>query len=273
MLLDDPSPSVRTAVLAEIKRLGDSGVHWLEEVAADECSPYALAAESYLESMAVPGVMAAMRRFIRSQNCDLETGAILLQRVMHPRLEASRISASIDAIARRAQELIATPSTPAMVVRALNRVIYHELGYRGEPDRNPDPGTVLLGDLLALRRGIPLSMSIFYLLAAKRLGLEFEPVILPNRILLGYLRDREPFLVDPYARGRFFTWAEAQSLVPIQGLLALQRLWPHPSGDLLRKLCERLSEIYLKRDEADKAEVFGGFVRDFEETSRRSEAV
>lgn len=271
-LLDDPSPKVRDALLSEIKRIGEPAVFWLEELAADECSPIAVAAEAYLEAMAVPGVMAAMRRFIRARDYDLEAGSILLQRVAHPRIDPVRITATLDATARRAMELIAVPSSPSMVVRAINRVIYHELGYRGEPDQNPDPGTILLGDVLALRRGIPLAMAILYLLVARRLGMDFEPVILPNRIMLGYLRDREPFLIDPYARGRFFSWAEAQALMPIGGLLALQRLWPQPGGDLLRRLCLRLEQVYGVREDRERAQVFGDFVREFDETSRRFEA-
>ena len=95
---------------------------------------------------------------------------------------------------------------------------------------------------------------------------------LPDRVLLGYLRDREPFLVEPYARGRFYTWEEAQDLVPINGLLGIQRLWPHASGELLQRLCDRLATVYAERLEEDKAQVYREFVREFEETSRRSEA-
>jgi regulator of sirC expression with transglutaminase-like and TPR domain len=271
-LLDDPSPTVREAVVVEIQRLGEPAYAWLEELAGDATSPLATAAESLLHALAVPGVMAAVRRFIRSRDEDLETGSILLQRVAHPRIDPERITTMLDGIAGRARELLAVPTTPAMIVRATNRVLYHELGYRGEPDRNPDPGTILLGDLLALRRGIPLSMAILYLLVAKRLGMEFEPVFLPNRVLLGYFRDREPFLVDPYARGRFFSWAEAQAMVPIEGLLGLQRLWPSFTGALLRRLCQRLVEVYGGREERERAQVFGEFIREFEETTRRTDA-
>jgi len=271
-LLDDPSPSVRKALLEEMRRIGEPAVLWLEELASESSCQVAEAAESFLTAMAVPGVVAAMRRFIRTGDGDLETGAILLQRVAHPRIDPDRMTGTLDAIARRARELIAIPTTPSMIVRAVNRVLFHELGYRGEPDENPDPGTILFGDLLALRRGIPISMSILYMLVARRLGLRFEPVVVPNRVLLGYFREQEPFLVDPYSRGRFFSWDEAQALLPIAGMLETQRLWPTPSTDLLRRLCKRLNEVYSMREEFPRAQVYGDFVREFEETSRRSEA-
>ncbi len=220
--------------------------------------------------MAIPSVVATMRRFIRSGDYDYEAGALFIQRVVRPRIEAQTMADALDGVARRARELLAVPTTPSMIVRALNRVVYHEFGYRGEPDENPDPGTVLIGDVLALRRGIPMSLGILYLLLARRLGLNFEPVMLPERFLLGYMRDRDPFFVDPFARGRLYSWAEAQDLVPVNGLLSIQRLWPQPAGEILKRLCERLAALYQAREESERAEVFNDFVREFEDAAKRA---
>ncbi|MFP4282465.1 MAG: transglutaminase-like domain-containing protein [Opitutales bacterium] len=271
-LLDDPSPQVREALVAEIRRLGEEAVQWLEELAAEPVSPLTLAAEGFLEQFAMPGAVAAFRRYLRGGRLELEKGAVLLQRVVHPRLDALKVAAALDAIAQRTRELIAIPSSPAMTVRALNRVIFHELGYRGEAEADPDPATILLGDVLALRRGIPLSLATLYLLVARRLGLTFEPLVLANRVLLVHLRDREPFLVDPYSRGRFFGWEEAQALMPVASSLDLQRTWPSPHASLLEFACRRLGEVYGRRGDAVRGEIFTALYREFGETSERTRA-
>lgn len=268
-LLDDPSPVVRQAVALEIRRIGRPALAWLEELATDHASEHAAAAEAFLEALAIPNVVAAMRRFIRGGKYDLEEGIILLQRVVRPRIEAKTMSLAFESVAIRVRELLAVPSSPSMVVRALNRVLYHEYGYRGEPDHQADPATILVGDVLALRRGIPMALGVLYLLLARRVGLAFEPIVLSDRFLLGHMRDREPFIVDPFARGRLYNWAEAQDLVPVEGLLSIQRLWPSPAGEVLRSFCERLSEVYEEREETHRAELFASFVREFDETSER----
>ena len=271
-LLDDTSPLVRDAVIEEVKRLGEPALAWLESLVTKKGSQVADAAEEILGKTAGPGATSAFIRYVRGAHVELEQGAILLQRAIYPRLDPVRVSGALDEIAQRVQDLIAIPTTSALVVRAINRVLYHELGYRGEPNVDPDPGTVLLGDVLALRRGIDLSLGLLYILVARRLGMEFLPVFLPNRMLLAHLRDREPFLVDPFSRGRFFTWAEAQAMVPVGAMIDLQRYWEKPAEGILRLTCERLASIYSSRSDAERAATFTAFCEEFGETSQESPA-
>ena len=55
----------------------------------------------------------------------------------------------------------------------------------------------------ARRKGIPISLSILYLLVAHRLDLELEPVGLPGHFIVGCFTDGLPFFIDPFDRGVF----------------------------------------------------------------------
>ena len=263
---------MRDSVIEEINRLGEPAHAWLENLALRGDSAVADIAEEILRETAAPDAEAAFRRYIRAGKFDLEQGAILLQRSVHPRLDPSKVSSAIDAIALRVQDLIATPTTPSLIIRALNRVFFHELGYRSEPDNEPDPGAVLLGDVLALRRGTNVSLTLIYMLVARRLGMKLQPIVLPNYIFLAYLRDREPFLVDPFSRGRFFSWEEAQAILPIGVMAETQQTSEKATKLILQMSCESLVSIYSSRGDRDRSDTFAGFCEEFSETSQQSRA-
>ena len=53
----------------------------------------------------------------------------------------------------------------------LNRVLFHEYGLRGNTDHYTDPLNSYLDQVLIRRKGIPISLSIVYLLVAERVGM------------------------------------------------------------------------------------------------------
>lgn len=271
-LMDDQSPRVRESVIAEIKRLGEPAHAMLELLALEGNSALSDIAEDILRETVAADSEAAFIRYIRSGKFDLEEGLILLERSVHPRVDPANVSAAIDGIAHRVQDLVALPTTPIQIVRALNRVFFHELGYRSETDEAPHPGSVLVGDVLALRRGTNVSLTLIYMLAARRLGMNFQPIVLPNYIFLAYLRDQEPFLVDPYSRGRYFSWEEAQGILPIGVMTETQYASERSTKLMLEMCCEHLAGIYNSRGDREREAVFESFCEEFSETSQQSRA-
>ena len=87
-----------------------------------------------------------------------------------------------------------------------------------------DPQNSLIDQVLGRRQGIPISLSIVYLLVASRVGLELEPVGLPGHFLVGCYRDRPPFFIDPFEQGAFRTRDE------IYALLRARQIVPRASG-------------------------------------------
>ncbi|MCC5022922.1 MAG: hypothetical protein J6386_09070 [Candidatus Synoicihabitans palmerolidicus] len=56
----------------------------------------------------------------------------------------------------------------------INRVLYHELGFRGNVEHYTDPNNSFLDQVIQRGRGIPLSLSLLYLLVAQRIGIELD---------------------------------------------------------------------------------------------------
>src|SRR5690606_16739175 len=108
-LLDDESPVVETALIEEFKRLDDVGLFLLRRLARSEDTPLCERARYYMEKAYGPNSSEAFTRYIRSQNYDLETGIVMLNRVVSPNLDPSTIWPQIEAMAARCRELMAPP--------------------------------------------------------------------------------------------------------------------------------------------------------------------
>jgi hypothetical protein len=90
----------------------------------------------------------------------------------------------------------------------LNRVLFHEYGFRGNVERYTDPLNSFLDEVLSRRKGLPITLSILYVLVAQRIGLILEPVGLPGHFVAGCFSEDDPFFIDAFDQGALRTPAE-----------------------------------------------------------------
>ncbi|MDP0499722.1 MAG: transglutaminase-like domain-containing protein [Verrucomicrobiota bacterium JB022] len=269
-LLDDASPVVQEALVAELKRLGDVGVSVLRKAIREENDQRVMAAQRLLTQIEGPDPVAEVVRFIESLHYELETGMILLNRAARPELDVGVVGRQLDAIAQRCMELSPQPSTPWERCKVINRVLFHEYGFRANVEDPEDPHNNLIGSVLMRRKGGALMLSVVYLLVAERCLLDLAPVSLPAHFLVAHFREGIPFYIDAMERGRFRLPDEVEGMLnKDQPLHPLQVMGPAPVGEVLCRACRQLVHQYSLRNNPRMAKVFAGFVRTFQETYRR----
>ena len=270
-LLDDPSPAVRRALLVHFTQLGPAAAPFLQAVA---CGPNRLLARHaawFLEELKLTDPVAEFRGFIRSLNYELESGALLLARTVRPRLDVGRCCTTLDAIAARCRELIAEPSSTREKCRIMNRVLFHEWGFHGNVEHYTDPRNSFLDQVLERRTGLPLSLSIIYLLVGGRLGLELEAVGLPGHFVVACYADENPFFIDPFDRGLFRDADEIFALLRTNHIVPqITDLAPTPVREILCRCCRNLVHHYTAAGEPAQARLFAAFVDEFEATHERN---
>ncbi len=266
-LLDDTSPAVRRALLLHFNKLGPAGAPFLQAVARGSNRILARHAVWFLDELKFTDPVAEFRGFIRSLHYELESGALLLARTVSPRLEAGSCCAQLEQIATRCRELIVDPSSAREKCRVMNRVLFHEWGFHGNVENYTDPRNSFLDQVLERRTGIPLSLSIVYLLVAERLNIDLEPVGLPGHFIVGCFSDDLPFFIDPFDRGVFrdadeiFDLLRANNITPKASDLA-----PTPVREVLCRSCRNLVNHYTAAGELEHAKLFSRFVDEFEAT-------
>ncbi len=264
-LLDDPSPIVQKALIEELSKIGAAGSSFLEEIANGSNRMLALHAKRVLREVENANPSEEFRKFIRSQNYELETGAIMLCRVAYPEVTAAEICTQIDSIAKRCQELIANPISPRERCVMINRVLFHEFGFRGNAEDYENPDNSFLNRLLETKKGLPISLSILYLLVAQRVGADLDPIAYPGHFLVGSFEEDIPFYIDAFKRGRFI--AAGQLLDYSSGYLSVSQLGniaPSPTREVLTRCCQNLANHYAAKGQDRQAQLFASFVTDFQ---------
>lgn len=261
---------MRQALLARFTAIGPNAAALLQPLAGDPQHPLAKHAQWFLQELKFADPVAEFRGFIRSLNYELETGALLLARTVSPRLDVGEICAELDRIAARCRELITAPASAREQCRIVNRVLFHEWGFRGNTEHYTDPENSLLDRVLERRKGIPISLSIVYLLVARRIGLDLEPVGLPGHFIVGCFADDEPFFIDPFDRGVFldpdsiFDLLRANQLAPKP-----TDLMPTPVREVLCRSCRNLVKHYTAAGDLAHAQLFASFIGEFDATYAR----
>lgn len=269
-LLDDDSEVVRKAVMEEIGRYGSEGIAFLRDLSDRENRVLAGHARDYLEILGKQDTLTTFSEFIRSFHYELETGCILLDRTLYPELESSQVCLFIDKMASRCREIMVLPGSMIERCKVLNRVIFHEFGFRGDVENYYDPENSFLSRVIDRRRGIPISLSILYILVGQRCNIPLEPVGVPGRFMVGCFDAEEPFYIDAYERGHFRSAEDVERLVENHyGVKGNGFLSPTPVGEVLCRCCRNLVNQYSARNDAKRARVYNQFVAEFEATYRK----
>lgn len=268
-LLDDTTYSVRTAVRAELERLGPTGVAFLREASHSENGDISSAARELLDALTGGQPERVFRDFIRSFNYELETGVLLLDRVANPHVGMADYERFLAEVSDRCRELLVHPSTAWEKCRILNRVIFGEYGFSGDLDNFYDPRNSFLSDVLERRRGIPISLSILYLLVADRCNLELSPVAFPGRFMVGCFLDIEPFYIDVFEGGVFRSMEDIEEMLePYEIELEPAIFAPCPVGEVLARCCRNLVNQYSRAGDSEQVRLFTDYVNEFEAAYR-----
>lgn len=269
-LLDDTAPAVRQSLLAQFTRLGEEARGFLQEVARGPHHDAAASATWFLRELKFSDPVAEFRGFIQSMNYELETGVILLTRTVHPGFDLAAFSAQLDAFAARVRKLLPKAATMRAQCRIINRVLFEEFGLRGNSDHYADPRNSFLDQVLERRLGIPISLSVLYLLVAQRVGLELEPVGVPGHFLVGGYEPEGPFFVDSFNAGMLLSPEDVfERIRALNHTPQLADLAPTPVREVLCRMCRNLVNHFTLAEDAANAKLFAEFVAEFEATYER----
>ncbi|MBT5910205.1 MAG: hypothetical protein HOH25_10420, partial [Opitutae bacterium] len=215
------------------------------------------------------GVQAFLE-FIRSLKYELETGWFLLDRTVSPTCDIAASHLFLDEMAERCRELMTPPTSAREQCRIMNRVFFHEYGFRGAAKDFSDPENSFLHKVVERRRGLPITLSVIYLLVARRIGMELEPIGLPGRFMVGCFTEEPPFYIDVWAGGRF---REAHELEAFLGDSPSDQsggyLLPVTVAETLSRGCRNLAMHYRQAGNTELAGLFLRFVSEFDSALRR----
>ncbi|MGH9748976.1 MAG: SirB1 family protein [Candidatus Polarisedimenticolia bacterium] len=190
---------------------------------------------------------------------DLAQASLLIAREEYPDLEVGRYLAVLDEMGGTVRERLRGGEGFSSQIAHLNRLLFDEMGFRGNRDEYFDPRNSFLNDVLDRRTGIPISLSAVYLEVARRIGCRLAGVSFPGHFLVR-TTDRdvpEDVLIDPFNRGRILTEADCRALLAetSEGRLSFRPefLKRARTRDILGRMLDNLKGIYKSQADFHRA--------------------
>jgi regulator of sirC expression with transglutaminase-like and TPR domain len=133
----------------------------------------------------------------------LDEAALLISAHANPALDVAGELRRLERIARQVGE----PSTEAVC-----QMVFGDMGLRGDRDNYDDPLNSYIDQVLARRRGIPISLAVVLIEIGRRCGLRLEGVGMPGHFLV-----RDPgtpdLLIDAFEGGRRLDRSDCERLL------------------------------------------------------------
>ena len=171
----------------------------------------------------------------------------------HPQLDAQAVLADIDRLAQVLRARLPADASPLRRLKALSQYFFGELGFAGNVNNYYDRRNSYLHEVLAARRGIPITLALLYCELATQLGLTAHGVSFPGHFLIKLRMPQGEVVIDPFD-GRSLSREDLdERLLPYRQRHGLEGDFEAPLGlflqaapprDVLARLLHNLKEIH-----------------------------
>ena len=124
--------------------------------------------------------------------------AICVAQDEHPGLDPQAVLADIDRLGARLMARLPADASPMQRLRALNPYFFDELGFGGNLNDYYDPRNSHVHEVLASRRGIPITLALLYAELATQIGLTARGVSFPGHFLVKVTMPQGDVVMDPF---------------------------------------------------------------------------
>ncbi|WP_404713749.1 SirB1 family protein [Sphingomonas sp. MMS24-J13] len=131
----------------------------------------------------------------------LDEAALSLALPDNPETDLDPYHALLAEMAVRLRDVGAEANTPHERADALSLVIAGEFGFEGDRDAYDAPANADMIRVIDRRRGLPVSLSILYVAAARRVGWTANALDVPGHVLVLIGEADDAVIVDPFRGG------------------------------------------------------------------------
>ena len=204
-LLDDPDELVFQNVARQFLKEDISIVRQLErvwETSLDELVQSRL--ETIIQQIQLRHTNTKIKNWANQNHIDLYEGFFLISQYQYPGLRLKDIDDKINHIGDEVMYMTDNRMTSVEKIATLNHVLFDKYKFRISFS-NFQPENCYLNNLLETRVGSPVSITILYILIARKLDFQVQYIDFPKTPLLAYLDSKisSPpiFYINPSNKG------------------------------------------------------------------------
>ncbi|MDT7042466.1 transglutaminase-like domain-containing protein [Candidatus Nitronereus thalassa] len=257
-LLSDPDHHIAQTIHDQLVSIGHPALPLLGLAERNQENPILLdRLSSVIADIRFTDVEHAFQALTTSstEEVNLEAGAFLIARTAYPDLEVQSYQRQIEDIANILKQRCEPGLAPRQAIQTINQHMFVELGFKGNIQDYYNPNNSFLHQVLDHRIGIPISLSVLYLLIAQRLNVPVVGVGMPGHFMVRL--KAEPVFIDCFNQGVVLSEKDCAKFLDKYGVdFDSHYLDPVSNNQILARMIRNLVAIYQKRDESNLAEQF-----------------
>ncbi len=257
-LLSDLDPQIAQTIHDQLVAIGEPAILLLQQAQSGTDDPTMLdRLGSVIADIKLIGVEHSFKALMTSSTepIDLETGAFLIAKTAYPDLDVQASQHQIENMVAVLKPRLEKDIPPRQAIRTISEYLFHELGFSGNTRDYYDPANSFLHQVLERRIGIPISLSLLYLLIAQRLNVPVVGIGLPGHFMVGL--QTEPVFIDCFNQGVALYQKDCAKFLQEYGVEFESRyLDPTPNEHILARMLRNLVAIYQNRNESKQADRF-----------------
>ena len=256
VLLEDEDPAVQDLLVERLVGFGPAVLDWLASESVGRNGVARRRVDLVKEQLGRRRHDDAFLDFcIRSESdIDLEEGMWRLALAEYPLVSIAGYRALIDSFSEVLNERLHGVGGGKPTLSVINRYLFDELEFVGNDGDYFDPENSFLNRVVDRRKGIPISLSVLFLLIAQRLSLPVQGIGMPGHFLCRYQSTRCEYYIDAFNRGRLFSKAACvRFLDGTEFGYRIEYLEPVSTRAILLRSCQNLLQIYLRRGDQDRS--------------------
>lgn len=192
---------------------------------------------------------------LSAEAVDLLHAALLLASLDNDELDVDVYRREVDDLAAEFSRSLSEDVSEADRFAALNRFLFEERGFHGSRTNYYNASNSYLNEVIDDREGLPISLSVFYMEFARRVGLKVVGIGLPGHYVVQFVPEEgEPQLVDVFDRGALMSRDDAEQQVVRQGFRWDDDfLRPQSPTEIIERMLRNLTNLANNDQDAEAA--------------------
>jgi regulator of sirC expression with transglutaminase-like and TPR domain len=257
-LLDDEDEEVYENIKNRFLMYGEESKNFLNDFINSDYQLIANRSREIISLLNFKLIERKIRELLLNKRNLLERAVILISSYGYPNVDFDNYKTIIDKTANDINSLIEeknlTTAPPLDKINIINNFLFHKMGFRGNNKKYYEADNSYINKVIDRKTGIPISLSILYLLIAKRLNLPIYGVNLPSHFIIKYQDDKDEFFIDPFNEGIIISKKEAIKFLKQIGISEkefseITFLNIAHESDIIKRYINNLINVYEKEDE------------------------
>ena len=192
--------------------------------------------------------------FFRSSEKDIEQGAFLVAKFAYPDVNFNHYSEILEIMAVDLKKRIYTRESFRDIIEAVNRFFFVEKGFRGNSENYYEPDNLFINRVIERRLGIPITLSLIYILVGRRANLPVYGVGIPGHFVVRYESNGYEIYVDPFNGGRLMTRDDCERFIAQLGYARSEEYFARASPEfIVKRMFGNLALAYKNSGYTEKA--------------------